>query len=489
MSSMSPAVMQALGAFMATLPDDVNNQGKQAMQQQAVEQQAAQGGPVAQGAQLPQGGQQLNPVDELLDSQLGATSAASRARGIVDQGTRGIGAEIDDQTGHELSAARIKAAEDARVAEAQANPWRGLMVEVDDLQSKHKQAQAMGEKNAMKAYDNYLRSVDDFSQQRVYNWWGEAGTGAKVLGVLSQMFAGAAQGLSGQSGPTPLDRVIEQDLQLQKMGLDKKGQDVANTRGVYSDLKAQLKDESAAYGAALEIAYTSTLRRAEIIVHANPTAANQAALAQLEQHIMAKRAAMRQERYADYVKNGMTQAMQEAGVATQWGGLWNDRLTNDQQALLKAQAGIKGGVAGVAGSEYLDPTPKADLGKAVGNGKAAIATLGKMGSLLAERQAGRLGLADYQTGLKQELATFQGAMKDVLGLGALSGPDQTLLEDLAGVNGKWLENLGPGKSLDNLAQRLNRAQKIVRTLVLSKAAGLSVGGQALQVQDPDFQDK
>lgn len=59
-------------------------------------------------------------------------------------------------------------------------------------------------------------AVDAAANTSIHNFWADKSTGAKILGVIAQALSGAANGLAGNpSAPTPLDRLINTDLEMQ----------------------------------------------------------------------------------------------------------------------------------------------------------------------------------------------------------------------------------------------------------------------------------
>lgn len=82
-----------------------------------------------------------------------------------------------------------------------------------------------------------MSAADDASQASIHNFWQDRGAASRVIGVLAQAFSGAANGLAGNpSAPTPLDRIIERDMNLQMANLQQKNRNLENQRGVLRDL-------------------------------------------------------------------------------------------------------------------------------------------------------------------------------------------------------------------------------------------------------------
>lgn len=73
----------------------------------------------------------------------------------------------------------------------------------------------------------YQSRADILSEQaqnaEVKDFWADKSTGSRILGILAQTLSGAANGLAGNpSAPSPLDRIIDRDLEVQRANLQNK---------------------------------------------------------------------------------------------------------------------------------------------------------------------------------------------------------------------------------------------------------------------------
>lgn len=121
------------------------------------------------------------------------------------------------------------------------------------------QMQAITERGEAAATAQMARvqsAADAASQMSVHNFWEGKDTGARILGVLAQAFAGAANGLAGNpSAPTPLDRIIQRDMELQMANMQQANRNVENQRGILQDIYSQVGSQQAAMSALYQAAW------------------------------------------------------------------------------------------------------------------------------------------------------------------------------------------------------------------------------------------
>ena len=294
----------------------------------------------------------LNAAQNMIQGKAGALQ--SRSAALVT---------LDDAQKQSDEAATADATLKTDIATAQAP----LFEEHAQLIKKHEAAMLETlpkyQAEATKQFDEYIRASDDFSKTRIYNWWGEAGTGAKSLGIISQFMAGALQGLTGNIGAsTPMDRVIEQDLAMQKANLGKKSEAVGIKRGLYSDLMDRFKNEQQADEAFRTVAWNSTLQRADAMIRAMPEM--QKRQAEVGAQKLKADGALRLAGSKSAVQQSLAeQAQQEAfktsdlGVSLAQLGLHQQEIQSKDGAQGKALAGIPS----IAGSEHLPEKEQAQI--------------------------------------------------------------------------------------------------------------------------------
>lgn len=282
-------------------------------------------------------------------------------------------------TTHDLEAGKIKRDQEVKQADALKPYADEAMSQLDNLDQEMARITKASRAERDQEHDKYLRTVDDYKQTKVYSWWGHATTGAKILGVISQALAGAAQGLYGQSGPTPLDRIIDEDMAVQKMNLAQKGEVVAQQRSLWNDLNAQFKDEVVTNQAFRSIAYESVLTRAKTWAMQNQKDGAMAQYQILEQNLRARQAQGNMEIQKHLGDKTLQANMNASGTLVQIAGLLNTADNQEQVNQLsreKANAERqKTGLAHIEGSELLPPETKNKLGDFTGSGEGLIKAL------------------------------------------------------------------------------------------------------------------
>jgi hypothetical protein len=183
------------------------------------------------------------------------TMGVVRAEGSKMQGTANRAAKQG------LTAATAQETQDLAVAGAQAPTDQAQLGKLDELDRHFAAVNTESERQRKTQNDHYMGAVQDYQGAHIYNWYQNAGTGATILGLISQTLAGGLQGGFGMTGPTPLDKVIDRDLAEQKLNIDLK-KDKASTQGnLYHDLQQDFKDNVVAEGAFRAIAYNSFAER------------------------------------------------------------------------------------------------------------------------------------------------------------------------------------------------------------------------------------
>lgn len=77
----------------------------------------------------------------------------------------------------------------------------------------------------------------DAARTAPHDFWAEKSTPAKIFAIIASAAGGMANGLSNQPGqPTPLDRVIQNDLERQRLDFAQKSQSANQAAGIYNDL-------------------------------------------------------------------------------------------------------------------------------------------------------------------------------------------------------------------------------------------------------------
>ncbi len=150
---------------------------------------------------------------------------------------------------------------DKAIAGPQAATAKAAMTADEEAQKKYLADQAQIQKDIETAKNQYMATVDDLKNTRIHSWWSTAGVGASILGIISQTLAGGLQGLAGTTGETPLDRIINRDMEEQRLELEKKKSVVSASQNLYGQLLDQLKDRTLTEQAFRQIAIHSTAER------------------------------------------------------------------------------------------------------------------------------------------------------------------------------------------------------------------------------------
>lgn len=301
-------------------------------------------------ASMPGGDPNGPLVTGAVASQLGIQKGGQRARGAF----RGALKEQNHAAGLAVSAAGKQHEVDQANAESANAIYSKQLEDVNNWDTKLRADYATAETQKTQAFDTYLRTVNDLKDTHIYNWYSDASTGGKILGILSQALAGGFQGLSGQSGPTPLDRIIDQDLNVQRLKLQQKN-DVASQAGnLYKTLDESLKNRVLTENAMRDIAYNSVEKRVKAMAAAqgvNQADANyQKFLADIDQ----KRADNRKALDVELGKSFQTQATEASKANVDYNQMWVSR-ENSMDALRGklSEKGKQVGLFGVKGSEGL----------------------------------------------------------------------------------------------------------------------------------------
>lgn len=427
-------------------------------------------------------------VDDSPDSTLASDAAAGtkKAKGQV------AAAQADsDKANAEAVVARQGV--DTAKAEGAASEYDKYLQKVDEFDSALQSSRERGEAVATQKRDEWLRAADDYGQTKTYDWWGSRNTGGQVLGLISQIFAGAAQGLNGSSGPTPLDRIVERGFQEHQANLAMKQQNVANKKGIYQEALAVTKDQQAALMLAKDVAYDSTKKRIEAMAAkmggAEAAARAQEAIASLE---MAR--AQNRQKMAIYWNDKETDnAFRAAGLAQQWAALGAQR----DAVMAKQQLSMIQGVTGVKGSEVLDETTKRTLATKLGMTKTVTNKIDAMVEQLApssnvkgsrgttKLEAGQgKGWLDFFRDNDQAANDLLAAYKEALNLGAAMSESEKKMAVAAQGGASFNELSGllnaiGFKTYAELATRLKSLKMRINDKARQEVGAISVGGKPL----------
>jgi hypothetical protein len=166
----------------------------------------------------------------------------------------------------QLSAKEQSIAADRNVSVSQRDEYTSFKEFAKAQEEKHIADSAVLEQKKQETLDLYTQQMALYSKTKITNWWAEASTPAKILGVISQALAGALAGLKGTPGqPTPLDRIIERDIEVQKANASLGAQKVDDAKGMYQTALTTFKDHFQAYTATRELAYKQAFETIDML--------------------------------------------------------------------------------------------------------------------------------------------------------------------------------------------------------------------------------
>lgn len=216
----------------------------QAVQGQGQPQAVAQEPVAAPLQSVAQGTEMVSPVaaDPSSTRSL-ATGEIAQGRADMGLGTVGmmkVANDVEAGGRQELSGEKQLAAVKAAKSQEQSAIDNQAVELARQQEDKQRIIAEQGERAAQAQMTRVMAAAEEASQASVKDFWQDKSAGARVLGILSQAFAGAANGLAGNpSAPTPLDRVIQRDMELQLANLNQKNRKVENERSVLRDVYAQ----------------------------------------------------------------------------------------------------------------------------------------------------------------------------------------------------------------------------------------------------------
>ena len=191
------------------------------------------------------------------------------------------------------------------------------------------------------------QAANDAANAQVKDFWADKSTSGRIMGVISQALAGAANGLSGQPGaPTPLDRIINMDLEKQKINLNNKNVAAQREEGILGTMQRQFDSNMAAHGAAYIAAVGQTDALAKQVAQKYATPEAMSVYQQFHADNLEKVAAATSQLHGSLLSANV----QQAGTAAQI----MDRIASSNAAIRAAElkaANTKGGhhIMGVRG--------------------------------------------------------------------------------------------------------------------------------------------
>lgn len=143
-------------------------------------------------------------------------------------------------------------------------------IEQDKRMSEYGQKQQAAEQERQtKTQDsmNKLSSIqEEYAGMKVdpNRYWSNRSTNGKILTAISLIFGSLGSGTTNQA-VTIMQNAINQDIDLQKMAIDKKGNEVNQQKGLLNEMRTQFGDARAAEAATRTLMLDQATRQVQII--------------------------------------------------------------------------------------------------------------------------------------------------------------------------------------------------------------------------------
>lgn len=182
------------------------------------------------------------------------TDASARQGAAMDAYTGAIGQErtaINQEGQAQQQLAQVQADK----GDAMQGVDREREANADSYAAKRQQMMDQFDKTNGVQQQKMQAAVDAAGEASIHDFWADKSTGARILGCIAQALSGAANGLAGNpSAPTPLDRLINDDLQRQMANQQNKRQVAQQQQSVFDTMLRstgnRLDAETAMYQAA-----------------------------------------------------------------------------------------------------------------------------------------------------------------------------------------------------------------------------------------------
>lgn len=403
---------------------------------------------------------------------VGALASAGRAQDRATQaGLEAAGSERDQQLA---------------TAKAEIPIYKQRLADLTAQQGHLSEVMAKATAQKDDALNRTLAAADDLKNTHIYNWWAQAGTGATILGVISQALAGGLQGLTGSSGPTALDKVIEQDLQVQKLNYQQKSDVAQQSRSLYGQLMDNLKDTVMVESAMRDIAYNSTLERLKSVAGTlgmgKVKSQYDAMVAQVTQKLADNKLNLDKDLSQTLMSEAITNSGHAITLQGQWGALEASKMDN---AAKLANQGQQYGILGIKNS--------GGLAKAIGPEKFAefkgrwdsVPLFFNDAKKVKEILASPIDAPEKAAQLNAIFSELKTRIGKIQGLGALAAEDLKITEGQIGTAGAWTalaEGKLPGLRTEaQIAAAIQRLAENARTKMIGEVNSYTTQGIPLQV--------
>lgn len=389
------------------------------------------------------------------------------------------GADISEGAGIDLEASGQLQEKAVAVAEAQRE--QPLLHQRSIEAAQFEQAQKLAMDAGQKKYDAQMvrvtSAVNEANQAEMHNFWSNASTGAKIMGVLAQALSGAANGLAGNpSAITPLDRLIEQDMHIQQQNILQKNKAAYREQGMLSTIQKATGDRLASLNAMKIAAWDRIEKQVDEMKGA---AGGAIAAAQADQI-----KGLAKQRKATYTSKMQERLLNKAQADTATAVTGLNALDATEARLAKIRANAAQGQFSVIGlqPDAANPVNKTQYEKAsnfASNYAAYIAANQLAKSIAAE------GLSsnpiEQKARYEKAEASMQAAVRQMDATGAaLSEPE--LKNVLTRIPSFW-QVMGPKSLINGGAKTLDDATDAITDSYISRLRGFGLN-HAIAVDDP-----
>lgn len=299
-------------------------------------------------------GEEINPLQPQLmtgynTEMLQAQDANQQMTDAMELGS--YGAEAQAQGEMDLNNAKA----------AEAREQLPIDKEEEDIAARSQQQmadiQAQGEKAAKAQMMRVEAAANDAANAHVRDFWEDKSTGGRIMGVLSQALAGAANGLAGNpSAPTPLDRIIDRDVRSQIENMQNKRAAVGNEQSTLRLVYEQTGNRMATQSAMTIAAYRRTKAMSQTLADKYATPKAQAENQKIQGVLEQKEAALVSNTQKFFSEQHTASAMSILGKITS--------LDNADTAA-QARMAVKSGSGGEPAPAGTMTTPGSKLDKTV----------------------------------------------------------------------------------------------------------------------------
>jgi hypothetical protein len=389
----------------------------------------------------------MAPVAEGINNAFDtAEGRLGQARNVNVAGMSDAARQNEEVRGSELQAAGASANVEAEKQDMLRQVYDQYLAKADEIDRRQTAIQGAAQEQMSRQMQRIEASAAEVQNYQLHNYFADKSNLGRVMALISSACSGGANGLAGQPGaPTPMDRIIEQDMQLQTAQLGQKKAGLDAQTSIFGLLRQQTGDVMSA-----QLAYRNAMdSKLKIMIDQVGAKLNTPAakLAEMKAQIDAKTAERNQKASQFYLGNITNTLERDAGLQPQKAALVTDlakHMESMQISEAAASKDMKTGLTGIPGSEHLSDASKDQLRKQLAQTQSSVATIdelltknGAMDAVLRDpRRRARL--------IESVRFPLTGSER------ALSNTQKALIEKIVG--GKLDQVFTPGAYKDNLRE-------------------------------------